>query len=127
MKWNLASPQTRLNISSALILCAGLASSIYIYLTAGNITDSVLEYEETKKYVHDLELYGGKANVLAVELTKWFHGLWHGQSLAYTIACISIFISFGFFLVAYDAPSDVESDDFSKSRQGGSEKRNSCS
>jgi hypothetical protein len=64
MKWKIANPQTRLNLSSAIILFAGLSSSIYIYLTARNVSDTVLEFEETKKYLRDLELYGGKANVL---------------------------------------------------------------
>jgi hypothetical protein len=58
----------------------------------------------------DLELYGGKANLLANELTRWFAGLWHGESLAYTIGCITIFLSFGLFYVAYHWPSNLESD-----------------
>lgn len=62
-------------------------------------------------YLHDLELYGGKANLLADELMRWFAGLWHGESLAYTIGCITIFLSFGLAFVAYYFPFGLESND----------------
>jgi hypothetical protein len=50
--------------------------------------------------MYDLELYGGKAAVLADEFTRWFAGLWHGKSLACMGACIAIFISLGAFFAA---------------------------
>ncbi len=121
MKWKTTNLQTRLYLFSLIILLVGLGSALLLYLTAGNGSDSVLGYaveggnvyqimpENSKMYKHDLELYGGKANVLADELREWFVGLWHGKSLAYTVACISIFISFGFFFVARHSPSDLQS------------------
>jgi hypothetical protein len=48
-------------------------------------------------------------NVLADEFRRWFDGLWQGKSLAFTITFITIFISFGFFLVAYHLPPDLNS------------------
>ena len=120
MKWKTTNLQTRLYLISAIILLVGLSSSIWIYLTAENDSKSVLGYEiagdnaylimpeNSKKYVHDLELYGGKANVLANEFMSWFIGLWHGKSLALTVGCITIFISFGFFFVARTSPSYLE-------------------
>jgi hypothetical protein len=117
MKWKTTNLQTRLYLISAIILLVGLSSSIWIYLTAENDSKRVLGYEiaggnaylitpdNSKKYVHDLELYGGKANVLADEFMRWFIGLWHGKSLAFTVACITIFISLGFFFVARTSPS----------------------
>ena len=65
--------------------------------------------EDSKKYLRDMELYGGKANVLMDQFRRWFIGLWHGKSLAYTIAVISIFMSLGTFYVASHWPSDLES------------------
>jgi hypothetical protein len=46
-----------------------MAGSFYIYLTAEIASAPELGYEVqvTKKYLRDLEVYGGKANVLAVE------------------------------------------------------------
>jgi hypothetical protein len=80
----------------AAILAVGFASAIIIYLTAGAAPENPLGYEplETKKYVHDLELYGGKANVLAAEFREWFAGLWYGRNLAYTVAVITVLIVF---------------------------------
>jgi hypothetical protein len=57
-----------------------------------------------------LELYGGKANVLADELRRWFIGLWHGKSLALTLACIAIIASSGFFYAAHRSLAYLESD-----------------
>ena len=79
----------RLRFVAAAILIAGLAGAILIYLSAAVPADDLLEYDpmQSKKYLHDLELYGGKANVLAVQLVQWFESLWHGTRLAYTVAC----------------------------------------
>lgn len=120
MKRKTTNLQKRLYLISAIILLVGLSSSIWIYLTAENDSKQVLGYEiaggnaylitpeNSKKYVHDLELYGGKANVLANEFMRWFVGLWHGKSLAFTVACIAIFISLGTFFVARTSPSCLE-------------------
>ncbi len=110
MIWNITNKQTRLYLISAVILLVGLCSALLIYLTAENDSDNVLDFENSKIYLHDMELYGGKANVLAYELRNWFVGLWHGTSLAYTIACITIVISFGIFFVARHLPPDSKSD-----------------
>lgn len=122
IKWKITNMKTYLNLISAIILLAGLGSAILIYLTAENDSYSVLGYEtvggvvysvtseNSKRYVHDLELYGGKAAVLANEFRYWFIGLWHGKSLGFTIACITIFISFGVYFIANHLPSDLISD-----------------
>jgi hypothetical protein len=120
MKWKTSNLQTHPYLISVIILLVGLSGSIWIYLTAENDSKSVFGYEisgdnaylitpeNSKKYVHDLELYGGKANVLANELMSWFVGLWHGKSLAFTIACITIFVSLGIFFVAKTLRSNNE-------------------
>jgi hypothetical protein len=71
----------------------GLASAIWIYLSATPPTDDVLDIENSKQYLHALELYGGKANVLAVKVTQWFNTLWHGTRLAYTVACATLLLA----------------------------------
>jgi hypothetical protein len=120
MNWKTINLKTRLYFVSAIILLIGLGSSTWIYLLAENNLKRVYGYEivgsnaylitpdNSKKYVHDLELYGGKANVLANEFISWFVGLWHGKSLAFTVACITIFISLGIFFVARISPSHKE-------------------
>jgi hypothetical protein len=63
--------------------------------------------DNSKMYEHNLELFGGKAAVLANEFRYWFVGLWHGKSLAVTVACITIVVSLGVFFVANHLPSKV--------------------
>jgi len=122
MKRKIADLRTCLILISAIIMLVGLGSAILIYQTAGHDSNSVLGYEiiggsvypirpeDSKMYRHDLELYGGKAAVLADEFRRWFAGLWHGKSLAFTAAGISIFISFGLFFAANCLPSRSKSD-----------------
>ena len=112
MKWDMASRQSHLYLIAVIILLAGLGSAILIYLTAVDNSNDALGYEvaggnvypvapeDSKMYIHNLELYGGKINVLANELTRWFAGLWHGKSLAFTIAFITIFASFCLLFIA---------------------------
>ncbi len=108
-----------LYLSSAVILLVGLSSSIVIYRATMNdsTTDSSYEFiggfvypgegGYTKKYVHDLQLYGGNAAVLADEFMRWFAGLWQGESLAYTVGFITVALSFVLFLIARSTPSGI--------------------
>jgi hypothetical protein len=112
-------PQTRLYLISAIVLAVGLVSALLIYLAAGNPPDNTLihDFENSKRYIHDLELYGGKMNVLADQFRRWFDGLWQGQSLAFMIAGISIVIASCCSFVAYHLPPESESDAFGENNQ----------
>ncbi|HTP65105.1 MAG TPA: hypothetical protein VMJ66_06905 [Geobacteraceae bacterium] len=111
MKWASVNRRIRLYIIAAAILATGLLSAAVIYLRAESASDNALidEIEYSKRYQHDLELYGGKANVLATEITNWFKGLWRGKRLAYTIAFITLLISCGFFYAGRHTPDDKDS------------------
>ncbi|MGD0585131.1 MAG: hypothetical protein ABSA86_05030 [Oryzomonas sp.] len=100
--------QTRLYLGSAVIMLVGLGAAAVVYLAAGDVPEGVPDFdiEGSRRSLRDLELYGGKANVLVAEFMEWFSGLWHGRSLAYTIACITVVISCGLFYVAHNWPSD---------------------
>jgi hypothetical protein len=122
MKWKIASLPACLNLISAIVMLVGLGSAVLIYQKAANNSSSPLGYEEeggsvhpvmpedSKMYLRDLELYGGKANVLGYQLRSWFGGLWQGKSLAFIVASISIAVSFGFFYTANHLPSRSKSD-----------------
>ena len=73
-----------LRLTAGVILLIGFASAAGIYAAS---TGEVRGYqpEETKQYLRTLELYGGKANVMATELREWFGSLWPGRRLAYTV------------------------------------------
>jgi len=109
MKWKITNLSQR-NLITAVILLVGQGSAILIYLAADNASDIDLanDLETSKKYMHDLELYGGKANVLAYELRNWFVGLWHGKSLAFMVACITILIALGYFFLSSDGRGETK-------------------
>ena len=129
MKWKITDQRMCFKLISVIILLVGLGSAVLIYQTADADLSSVLGYEmaggsvypitpeNSKIYKHNLELYGGKAAVLADEFRRWFEGLWHGKSLAFTVAFITIFVSLGTFFVANHLPLHLNSDVRSDSNQ----------
>lgn len=129
MKWKNFTLRTRLYTISAVLLVTGLGSAILIYLTADNEGNGVSGYEvvggkvypgmheQSKRYIHDLEVYGGKAAVLADEFNRWFYGLWHGQTLAFTVAGLAIFLAFVVFIVARNATSELSDSLFQEDKK----------
>jgi hypothetical protein len=128
MKRRFINRRTVVTIISAMILLTGTAASIYIYHTASEDSGDVIGYEiidgtvypirpeDSKTYRHDLELYGGKAAVLADEFSRWFVGLFHGKSLAYTIFFITTIVSSGIFFGG--TPLQTSESDSSGERHG---------
>jgi len=105
--------RSHLNLISAIILVAGLSSAVFTYRSAVNAQGEVLGYEvgsdgkiypvlpeDSKAYQRSLEIYGGKANVLADEFRRWFAGLWQGKRLSYIIAFITVLTSAILFSIA---------------------------
>jgi hypothetical protein len=121
MSANINNNIQRLYLISAVVLLIGLAGSLAVYITADQDPESTPGYEvvgknfypnkdeRSKKYIHDLELYGGKAAVLADDFNRCFDGLWHGNALAYTLACLTVIISGGIFLAARHSSDDAGS------------------
>jgi hypothetical protein len=96
---------TRRRLIIATILVVGLGSALAIYLTAEPAPGDPLGREDSRQYLRAMELYGGKANILAAELMSWFQGLWHGKRLAVTVACITLLAAAAYWLV--DAASQA--------------------
>jgi hypothetical protein len=121
MKLKILRLRTYLYLTSAVILLVGLSSSVLIYRATINDSASDLSYEivggyvypgaggYTKKYVHDLQLYGGNAAVLADEFMRWFAGLWHGESLSFIVAGMALMLSIGVFIAANSMPPHSKS------------------
>jgi len=117
MKPDAASLQTRLYQISAFILIVGLISAGLIYFIAEDVPDDVLTYqteggnistlspEDSKRYMREMEQFGGRANVIAYKFGIWFGGLWHGKSFAFTVGVLSIILAYGFRFVADRTPS----------------------
>jgi len=92
----------RLRLAGAVILFAGLVAAALVNRTAAPDDEQALEarLNNTKRYEYQMELMGGKANVLATELREWFLGLWHGKRLARTLAVLSVGGGLACFYVA---------------------------
>ena len=100
----------RLKLMSAAVLLVGLAGSLAVYITAVQEPDGSMGYEmvggnlypsgneRSKKYMHDVELYGGKAAVFADDINRCINGMWQGTALAYTLAFLTVIVSGGLFL-----------------------------
>ncbi len=91
--------QTRIKLLASFILLAGVASSFFIYQNARDIPPGY-DLAVSRKYLSNLELYGGMMNVLLAHLTDWFCGLWQGKDLAFTIAYLTVIVSAGLFFIA---------------------------
>jgi hypothetical protein len=104
--------RVRLNLIGIIVLLVGLGGALSIYRCADGHGTSPWGYEEgdgsvypvrpedSKKYLRDLELYGGKANVLATELRLWLVECFQGKTLAFTIAFLTILVSLVFLYSA---------------------------
>jgi hypothetical protein len=93
-------------VVAGAILLVGLGISAGIYLAADSGPED-LPWEftpQSKKYARALKLYGGTMNELIVELNEWFKGLWHGKSLAFTVASISLGIALVYLSFAMRVP-----------------------
>ena len=110
----LADLQTRLYLSSIVVLIAGMCAAAAIWLTAeddplaGAYQVVVVDGKaypvapgQYKVYMREVQRFGGKAAVLFDEIDRWFAGLWRGKSLAITVGWISIFAAAALLLAGY--------------------------
>lgn len=82
---------SKLRIATLAIVLAGstAAAGAYLAATLGPQEPDAASRLETKQYRHDLEVFGGKANLLAADFLEWYDGLWHGTNLAVTIGFLT--------------------------------------
>jgi hypothetical protein len=103
--------QARRTLVAAGIVLAGFAAALAIYLTAAPSPDNPLGYrpEDSKRYLREMAVYGGTANVLASEFRQWFEGLWHGKSLAFTVVFLSVLLALAFLIASTPLPRIADS------------------
>jgi hypothetical protein len=77
------------------MMILGLGSAVLLYVTASPPVPHPLGYDpfNSKKYLRELEVYGGKINILAVEFRQWCASLGRGKPLAYTIALLTVLLA----------------------------------
>ena len=112
MSFNAIGIPARLKRILALILIAGFGAAIVIYAMAapGSANPTGFDPEDSKRDLRDIEVYGGKANLLASDFRHTFSSLWHGRRLAFTVAFLTIMLAaavlfFGAPLPPVEAPS----------------------
>ncbi len=88
-------------IVAIAILLVGLGSAIMIYLHAEHSATDVFNPMASKTYLRELQLYGGKFNVLAAEFSQWFDSLWQGRRLAYMVGVLTLFLAGLFWFVRF--------------------------
>jgi multisubunit Na+/H+ antiporter MnhB subunit len=87
----------KINRITGLLMLIGFGSALIIYLTAKpEPPDPFGNLLANKKYLHELRVMGGKANVVSAEFMNWFGGLWHGESLAGTVAFLTVGVTLVF-------------------------------
>lgn len=104
------SRQTGYELAGSLTMLVGMGASLYIYFTSQDFADSLNDQllAQSKPYDRALEVMGGKANLMAELFKRWFFDLWQGTHLAYTVAAITVLVSFCLFVAAHYLDSDPE-------------------
>lgn len=111
MKTTASDPLKHLKINTAAILLIGFGSAVIIYLTAAEApNDPFAEFEKSKKFAYELERMGGKAALAANDINRWFAGLWQGETLAYTIAVITVFSAAVYYFIATSLADEARED-----------------
>lgn len=109
--------KARLTLAAVLLLVAGLTSGMLIHAFADETPPDAIGYivvdgmkypiapNQSKRYVRDLERFGGKASVVFDEFDRWFAGLWRGKTLGITLG-LSALVSAVLFGFAASLPPD---------------------
>jgi len=91
----------RIRLIAGSILAAGTVSALVIHRFAvDTAAPFALEDENSKSYLRQMEMMGGKANLLASQVRHGFMGLWQGTTLAFTVFWISLATAAVFWVAA---------------------------
>src|SRR5574341_137445 len=92
----------RLLVAAVVILVAGVAAGLAVYVVADDEAThlGVYEMQISKQYVREIERFGGKTARLFDDLSRWFAERWRGKSLGVTIAFLAAGVSLVLYLVA---------------------------
>jgi hypothetical protein len=91
--------QARLRQIGFVVLVAGLLAAVLVYSMAAPADEA--STADSKRNEYQMELIGGKSNLLATEIREWFASLWHGRRLAHTLAFLSVGGSLACFFLAH--------------------------
>jgi hypothetical protein len=92
----------KINQITLLLLLIGFGCALVVYrnTNAVSVDPQLDDPVATKKYLREMQMIGGQANVVASEFRGWFAGVWHGRKLAATVAVLTVSVTLIFRLVA---------------------------
>jgi hypothetical protein len=99
-------PPKRYRVILATIVAVGFGAALLIFAFAELGPADPLG--ESKMYVHDMVLYGGKTNMVLGEFATWIGSLWHGTRLAFTVAALTALVAGAFWYFFSPVPQDTE-------------------
>lgn len=84
------------------ILGVGLVAATLIYFVAPEdpSADAARQIASGRAYEYNIERIGGTAAVYTARFNHWLGSLWHGKSLAYTVAVLAVAVALLCFLLA---------------------------
>jgi hypothetical protein len=95
--------QRKINLVSTGLLVLGLAGAVLLYAFAPPEepddpwrTDPLGQ----RRYTRQMQVIGGKTNLLSAEFIDWLAARWHGRNLAYTVAVLTVAVTSGYRFVA---------------------------
>jgi len=103
MSWRELERRTRMDILRGILL-VGWTSAVTVYFTAADPAAGPLgdPQQDSKIYRRTMQMVGGEANLVASDITGWVTGLWHGRTLGWTLAVLTVAVACGFFLMTED-------------------------
>jgi hypothetical protein len=96
--------EARVRFVKRAILLVGFASAVVIFFVNAAPGTSGYELEDSKKYLRDVEVVGGQANLVATDFRHWLDGLWHGRTLAFTVAVLTVLLALAWDFFATPMP-----------------------
>lgn len=85
-------PERRRRVIAIAIALLGFGSAVAIFLTAPPDEPPAWDPMQSKQYLRQLEIIGGKSAVFGAELQQWFSSLWHGENLGFTVAFLTLLV-----------------------------------
>jgi hypothetical protein len=92
--------QRRVHLAGTLILVLGWIAAAIVFVAARHDASAAHADEISSSERYQIERLGGKATARTVEFDHWLASLWHGESLAWTLAVLSLAVGGGCLYLA---------------------------
>jgi hypothetical protein len=95
-------PHEKLFLTGIVVLIVGLLGAILVYWSAVHSAVPGLDIDNggDKQYDYQVERMGGQVQLMMVQFNHWLGSLFHGTTLAYTLAVISVAVALVCFWLA---------------------------